>query len=210
MKTEPRPVGGGHRVDVVPAEARSLQGHRAGLVSRAIANVIDFAFVYAAVLAAYLAITFALFVWRGSRFTFPTPSFDRVILLATLFQIAYFATSWATSGRTYGDRLMGLRVLDRNRKTLRIGPALARGVLCALFPVGLLWVGISRGNRSVQDLIMRTSVIYDWAHRAAIGELGPDGVASGDPLSSGVDVQPSVTDEPDDRHPEALPRVDGE
>jgi hypothetical protein len=30
------------------------------------------------------------------------------------------------------------------------------------FPIGLLWVAVSRENRSAQDLALRTSVIYDW------------------------------------------------
>jgi hypothetical protein len=33
-------------------------------------------------------------------------------------------------------------------------------VLCTLFPIGLLWVLVSRENRSVQDLMLRTSVVY--------------------------------------------------
>jgi hypothetical protein len=36
-----------------------------------------------------------------------------------------------------------------------------RAVLCTLVPVGLLWVLVSRDNRSVQDLLLRTSVLYD-------------------------------------------------
>jgi hypothetical protein len=34
-------------------------------------------------------------------------------------------------------------------------------MLCTLFPIGLLWVLVSRGNRSVQDLMLRTSVVYE-------------------------------------------------
>lgn len=30
------------------------------------------------------------------------------------------------------------------------------------FTIGLLWVAVSRENRSAQDLALRTSVIYDW------------------------------------------------
>jgi hypothetical protein len=34
-----------------------------------------------------------------------------------------------------------------------------------LFPILLLWVAVSRQNRSVQDLVLRTSVVYDWTAR---------------------------------------------
>ena len=36
-----------------------------------------------------------------------------------------------------------------------------RAVLCTIFPIGLLWVLVSGENRSVQDLLLRTSVAYD-------------------------------------------------
>jgi hypothetical protein len=36
-----------------------------------------------------------------------------------------------------------------------------RALLCVLFPVGLLWVLLSGENRSVQDVVLRTSVVYD-------------------------------------------------
>ena len=33
--------------------------------------------------------------------------------------------------------------------------------------IGLLWVALSRENRSVQDLVLRTSVVYDWQAKGA-------------------------------------------
>jgi uncharacterized RDD family membrane protein YckC len=36
-----------------------------------------------------------------------------------------------------------------------------RAVLCTIVPIGLFWVGLSRDNRSVQDLLLRTSVVHD-------------------------------------------------
>jgi uncharacterized RDD family membrane protein YckC len=36
-----------------------------------------------------------------------------------------------------------------------------------LFPAGLLWVLASRRNASVQDLIVGTAVVYDWAYHPA-------------------------------------------
>jgi hypothetical protein len=40
--------------------------------------------------------------------------------------------------------------------------ALVRAAFCVIFPIGLLWVLFSGQNRSLQDLVLRTSVIYDW------------------------------------------------
>jgi uncharacterized RDD family membrane protein YckC len=53
-------------------------------------------------------------------------------------------------------------VVGRSGGTLRLATALARAVICALVPLGLLWTAVSRQNRSLADLLLRTSVVYDW------------------------------------------------
>ena len=59
--------------------------------------------------------------------------------------------------------MIGLRVVGRGGRPLGFTAALARAVVCAVFPLGLLWTAVSRENRSVADLLLRTSVVYDWA-----------------------------------------------
>ena len=39
-------------------------------------------------------------------------------------------------------------------------------MLCVLFPLLLFWAVFDTKRRSVQDLLMRTSVVYDWKVRA--------------------------------------------
>lgn len=153
------------RVDVVPAEARGIQGQPAGLISRAIANILDLGLVFAFVAGTYVAWAGVKLLWQGREFTRPTPSFARAFAFATVVHIVYFAATWTTSGRTFGNRLMGLRVLGRSGRTLDLGGALIRALLCVYFPFGLLWAGIDRRHRSLQDLILRTSVIHDWLVR---------------------------------------------
>jgi hypothetical protein len=46
--------------------------------------------------------------------------------------------------------------------------ALLRAALNVVFPLGLAWVAISRQNRSVQDVALGTSVIYDWTVRPRV------------------------------------------
>ena len=58
---------------------------------------------------------------------------------------------------------MGLRVVNFRGRKLHWTGALIRAVFCVVFPIGLFWAVISSQNRSVQDTVMRTSVIYDWA-----------------------------------------------
>ena len=73
----------------------------------------------------------------------------------------YFAVTWGVVGGTYGDRLLGLRVTDDRGTRLGWGRCVVRALLCTVFPIGLLWVLVSRENRSVQDVVLRTSVVYD-------------------------------------------------
>jgi hypothetical protein len=40
-----------------------------------------------------------------------------------------------------------------------------RAIACLFFPLGLFWVLLSRSNSSLQDLGLRTAVVYDWRHR---------------------------------------------
>lgn len=152
-------------VDVIPAEARALQGQRAGLFSRIVANVIDLAVVFGVIVAAYVGWAGIKLLWQGAAFTRPTPGFAFAIVFSEVLHVLYFAAAWTTSGRTVGNRVMGLRVLGRGGHRLRLGIALVRAVFCVLVPFGLLWAGISREHRSVQDLVLRTSVIYDWRPR---------------------------------------------
>jgi uncharacterized RDD family membrane protein YckC len=149
-------------VDPIPKEVRSFQGRRAGLISRALAAAIDFGVVVIAMAAAYFGYAAVLFLFRPARFQLPTPSWQLTVIVGYIFLTLYLTGSWHSGGRTYGCHVIGLRVV--NRLGLRLGWTLAflRAVLCAIFPIGLVWAAISRENRSIQDLIVRTSVIYDW------------------------------------------------
>jgi uncharacterized RDD family membrane protein YckC len=60
---------------------------------------------------------------------------------------------------------MGLRVLNRSGDSMRPVGALLRALFCVAFPFGLLWIVVSAENRSLQDVVLRTSVVYDWHRR---------------------------------------------
>jgi uncharacterized RDD family membrane protein YckC len=55
-----------------------------------------------------------------------------------------------------------LRVVNSKGQRLHPFAAIVRASLCVILPIGLLWVLVSGQNRSLQDLFLRTSVIYDW------------------------------------------------
>jgi uncharacterized RDD family membrane protein YckC len=153
----------------VPVPALPYQGARAGLVTRFVANTIDAGVVVVVLGGCYLGLTAVEFLISPQAFRFPTPSFAWMLLSFFVVLILYLTASWATSGRTYGDHVMGLRVTPpRGRSRLHWAGAFVRAVFCSLVPIGLLWVLVSRENRSLQDVVLRTSVVYDWS------DAGPD------------------------------------
>jgi len=149
-------------VDPVPREARPFQGHRAGLVTRTAAAAIDIGVVAIALGVTYLGVFAVLFLLDPRNFTAPRPSPWLAYAAGCLLLTLYLAVSWMGSGRTYGNHVMGLRVVNNQGRRLHPLGALVRAVFCVILPIGLLWVLVSGQNRSLQDLVLRTSVIYDW------------------------------------------------
>jgi uncharacterized RDD family membrane protein YckC len=146
----------------LPREVRPYQGRRAGIVSRTIANSIDFGVMVVSVAVGYLCWVGFWFLLNPTTFTWPTVNFGLLLLVGFGFLFCYFAIVWATVGRSYGDHLMGLRVVNFRGDRLRWGGAILRSAFCVAVPLGLFWVMVSRENRSLQDMVLRTSVIYDW------------------------------------------------
>jgi uncharacterized RDD family membrane protein YckC len=60
---------------------------------------------------------------------------------------------------------MGIRVVNYQGKVMRVPGAALRAAFCLGFMPGLFWVIISNQNRSLQDTVLRTSVIHDWTKR---------------------------------------------
>jgi uncharacterized RDD family membrane protein YckC len=157
----------------IPREARPYQGHPAGIVSRSLANVVDGLLVGALLVAGYIGLNAVMFVADPQTFAFIDPSLGWIVLWAVWVTVLYFTGAWAITGRTYGCHLMGLRVVGRRGGRVRPLVALARALLCVFFPIGLLWCAVSPYERSLQDVLLRTSVVYDWSAHA--GERSPGG-----------------------------------
>jgi len=154
-----------HRVDAVPVEARAFQGQRAGIVTRTAANTVDFLLVVTVLAGGYAAWSAVKFLVNPTRFSFPAPSWLILLLCFELMLFVYFTVSWATTGRTFGDHQLGLRVVNFRGEPLRWAGAVIRAAFCCLLPIGLYWAAVSSTNRSVQDSVLRTSVVYDWTVR---------------------------------------------
>jgi uncharacterized RDD family membrane protein YckC len=144
----------------------TLQGHRAGFVYRVAADAVDLVVVWLLGLAVLMAVGTTRYVLFGPPFRLPEASVSTDALLGFLIAIAYLTFGWASTGRTLGKQLAGLRAVNRSGGRLPPVRALLRAVLCVLFPAGLLWVLVSRRNYAVHDLLVRSAVVYDWYYHA--------------------------------------------
>src|SRR4051794_25374344 len=91
-----------------PPGRPAAQGRRAGLVTRALANVLDVCVVLLVLAGGYAAVAAGSFLINPPAFRFPAPGFGLMLLLGGGVQAVYFAVSWALTGRTYGDEVLGL------------------------------------------------------------------------------------------------------
>jgi uncharacterized RDD family membrane protein YckC len=156
--------------------ARELQGRRAGLPSRLLALAVD-------VVVVVLIGVLLLVVVAGVRALFTGEleievSADAVRgPLATLLVLAYLGYGWGLNGRTPGKVALGLRVVAHDGSDLPMLRGVVRAVLYLIFLPGILWVAVSRKNASLQDLLLRTAVVYDWGPAVAPGRPreGPAG-----------------------------------
>ena len=152
----------------LPPEARTVQGHRAGAVTRTAANLVDSLVAVLVVAVGYGVWCALVFLRAPQRFTPPSPSYGLLLLAFFGALFLYFAVAWAATGRTYGGHLLGLRVVGPHGDRVRLPRAVVRAACCVALPVGLYWVLFSSENRSVQDVLLRTSVVYDWSNAARV------------------------------------------
>jgi uncharacterized RDD family membrane protein YckC len=153
--------------DVRYAEARALQGHRAGFATRLVADVVDFGVAWLLGLSALLAAGVVQYLLIGPPFHLPVLPNWLDATAGAAIAVGYLTFSWAATGRSVGKQIAGLRVVDRGGRRMSLRRSFCRAVLYVLFPAGLLWVLASRRNASLQDLIVRTAVLYDWAYHPA-------------------------------------------
>jgi uncharacterized RDD family membrane protein YckC len=153
------------RIDPIPPAARSFQGLRAGVVSRTVAGSIDYLILLGFTLGTWLGIAILQFLIDPRSFQLPQWPLIYFVIFGYCSMVIYLTIGWATTGRSVGSGLLGLRVVGRKGLKLSWGLAFVRAAFCTLVPVALFWCVISRENRSVQDVVLRTSVIHDWPVR---------------------------------------------
>lgn len=154
-----------HELSAIPREARAFQGHRAGIVTRFVAAAADAGIVGLVLVGAYLGWAGFLFLLDPRHFTFPDFRLFASLLVGAVVLGLYLTTAWAIGGRTYGNLLMGLRVVGVLGGDVGWVRAALRAGFYVLFPIGLFWVVLDPRQRSIQDRVLATAVVYDWKPR---------------------------------------------
>ena len=156
-----------------PAETggrREVTGHYAGPVGRTLAFALD-----SAVITLVYAGAGATFDWLASTFLDESlvGGLNPWISAAafTTWAFVYFFGSLAVAGHTFGQALVGLRVVARDGSTLPVLSALARTIVTPLsfllFGLGLVGVVIGREHRALHDVVGRSAVVLDFGDRPA-------------------------------------------
>jgi uncharacterized RDD family membrane protein YckC len=142
---------------------KALQRQRAGFATRMLAALIDGSVVLGAWFTGLGAITLVGFMFRpGRRLRLPHPPMWLTICGVAVLAVVILASGWATTGRSIGKRVVGLRLMRMSEQGVGWLAAFLRATACVVFPAGLFWVLFSPRNRSLQDIVLGTSVIYDW------------------------------------------------
>ena len=137
----------------------------AGIVTRFLAAIVDGVVIVVLIAFGYGGWIFFRLILAPRRFTWPSSNVWFSLTAFLVVAAIYLSFFWANSGRTVGDALLGIRVVSSGRRLLRWTVCILRAVFCVLFPIGLFWSIVDRKRRSVQDLLLRTTVVYDWKNR---------------------------------------------
>jgi len=143
--------------------SRTAQGRRAGFVSQAIGAALDAAVIFALDFVALATFGFLRFLVSSDDYQMPQPGplLNAVIVIA--IGVALLWSAWSGSGRAPGMAVLGLRVVGRDGRPLSSRRAFWRAVLgVTTLGVGVVWVLVSRKNKSLYDLVCGSAVIYEW------------------------------------------------
>jgi uncharacterized RDD family membrane protein YckC len=144
----------------------------AGVVTRLLAAAVDAVIVVVLTVLLDLGAAGARFLWSPVDFRWPRPTTTVTVVVLLAVAVVYLAVGWALTGRTYGSRLLGLRVVSARNQLLGWTRSTLRALVSVLWPVGLLWCGISRSRLSLADVLLRTVVVYDAQPYAGVGDRG--------------------------------------
>ena len=157
---------GGRSRAIRSPRAQALQGTRAGFVSRCTADGIDLVVVVAIYFGILVAVGVVRYLVLQEQFDLPSPAFGVTTVVSWVIAVLYLTAGWTSTGRTVGKSTMGLRVVSSRGRPLGAKHAFLRALLCATFGwIVLPWIIVSRRRSGFHDILLRTTVVYDWITR---------------------------------------------
>lgn len=179
---------------VAPVASASLQGDYAGVVSRLVAFALDLVISSLLFTVALAAVNFSAGIVIGHPVHWSRSNSLVVAVISGVWLFLYFAYSWATTGKTPGMALVGLRVVRADGAHAEPWRAVVRTLILpisvALFFVSLPLILVQREHQAPHDLIAGTAVVYAWDARAARWRLLARSSGHRPPVAS---PQPSAT-----------------
>ena len=149
----------------------SLQGNYSGVVSRLVAYGLDLVISSFLFTLAVAAVDFVASIVVGHSVHWSRSDSVVVGALYAVWVFLYFAYSWATTGKTPGMAIMGIRVVRADGGHAETWRAVVRTLVLpislALWWVSLPLILLQREHRAPHDLIAGTVVVYAWDARAA-------------------------------------------
>ena len=158
------------QVDIKTPEYVSLQFHSAGLGSRAAAFILDTILLVIVNILIVIALIFGL---NASLFDYvqtdmPSYMFAGVIILMFILNWSYyFLLEYFTGGRTFGKKMLGIRVIQENGHSITLLSSLIRNflriidMLPANYLVGMLMIFFHSKHKRLGDLVAGTIVVHE-------------------------------------------------
>jgi uncharacterized RDD family membrane protein YckC len=149
----------------------SLQGDYCGAVSRLAAFALDLVISSLMFTLALAAVNFSASIVVGHSVHWSRSGSVVVAVISVLWVFVYFAYCWATTGKTPGMTLLGIRVVRADGAHAEPWRAVVRTLILpisvALFFVSLPLILVQRAHQAPHDLAAGTAVVYAWDAQAA-------------------------------------------
>jgi uncharacterized RDD family membrane protein YckC len=150
---------------------QSLQGDYSGVVSRLAALGLDAVLSYFLFTLALAAINFSVSIVVGHSVHYSRSGSVVVAAISVVWEFLYFAYCWATTGKTPGMVVLGIRVVRADGAHAEPWRAVVRTLILPIsivfFFVSLPLVLLQRAHQAPHDLVAGTAVVYAWDARAA-------------------------------------------
>ena len=159
----------GKRAEAIARE--SLQGDYSGPVSRLAAFALDLVISYFLFTLALAAISFSISIVVGHSVHYSRSGSAVVFAVSVVWEFVYFAYCWATTGKTPGMVILGIRVVRADGAHAEPWRAVVRTLILPIsivfFFVSLPLILLQRAHQAPHDLVAGTAVVYAWDARAA-------------------------------------------